>query len=315
MVNRYHNYCAYQVELWHNCNNSCNFCYLNKDRTTLDVQQRLDALYKTIRLVEGLSTAYDAFGLIGGEFFQGQLETKELKETFKKLICLLDNKLELGQLKQVWIAASLLDENQEDFYYCLGEVKNRKKFLICTSYDTNGRFKDFEQKQIWFNNIKKVKELGFSTHIQTILTSYFIEEALKTDILEKLKALSSIDFKLPTPAREHYLHILDGLTVEKYRTTLKNTMTDPGFFVQDRKEFFQFFSRLKEVFGPEKLEAFSSNEIRSKTLNLISQGIVLEDRWTEEAKENAPCGHPWDSYCYLDSNRCTRCDAQSLLED
>ena len=315
MGNEYHNYCAYQVELWHNCNNSCSFCYLNKERILLNTEQRKSAIHKTIQIIENLPPEYDAFGLIGGEFFQGQLETTELKETFKKLINILDDKVSSGRLKQVWITASLISKNQTDLYYCLKDIKNANRFLICTSYDTNGRFKDFTERETWFLNVETVKKLSIPVHVQVITTSYFIEEALQTNILQRLKGLTSVDFKLPTPQREYYLHILDSLSVEEYRRILKNTMTDSKFFIQDRKLFFKFLNLLKDIFGSEKLKAFASNEVRSKTLNILTKDIILQDRWTETAKENAPCGHPWDSYCYLDSNKCTRCDALLLLED
>jgi hypothetical protein len=41
----------------------------------------------------------------------------------------------------------------------------------------------------------------------------------------------------------------------------------------------------------------------------LSTGIIDSGRWNPNNKiENAPCGHPWDSYCYLNSDRCVRCD-------
>lgn len=315
-MGKFHNYKAIQVELWEDCNHHCAFCYLNEHRRHTSVVQRLEAIGEALEIAYTADKEYEAFGLIGGEFFDGQLETPELKKSFKNLITHLDALISVGKFKQVWVTAALMADARYDFKFVMEDVKNKDKFLICTSYDTKGRFRTQARREMWFNNVYFVKGMGFKVHIQTIVTSDFINEALTTDILSQLSNGTMLDFKTPTPHRDSYIDAVLNKSGREYRDIIKENMNKfpNNFFICDRNDFIRFLMRVKEVLGPEKLEAFCSNEVRSATLHLLSKGIVIEDRWGEGI-ENAPCGHPWDSYCYKDSDKCARCDAQNILDE
>lgn len=310
----YHNVKTLQFELWQDCTNNCDFCYLKHGRVSANSQQKLWALCQVYDVVKNLSTDYNAVGLIGGEFFQGQLDSQLLKDEFKNLISFLDSLVTKGRLKQVWVTASFMGD-LADFTYCLGNVTNKQAFFICTSYDTLGRFKTEEQKKSWFEHVKHVKSLGFTVHTQVISTQAFIEEALSTDILTKLAAHSMVDFKTPGPYRADYINVTNR-NKEWYRELVKNSVAEFGdkFFIKNRNTFLKFLVKVREVFGDEKLAAFCSNEVRSDEVQLLQIGKTVGNRWNSTS-ENAPCGHPYDSFCYLDSDACARCDAQTLLED
>ena len=64
---------------------------------------------------------YSKIGLIGGEFFQGQLgnENSAVRYEFNSLIQLCDIKLTNGIIKNVWICASLLIGKQWDLWETL----------------------------------------------------------------------------------------------------------------------------------------------------------------------------------------------------
>lgn len=311
----YHNVRALQIELWENCTNNCAFCYTKVGRITSTPQKQLEAIRYANTLLDTLSSEFEAFGLIGGEFFQGQLSTPELLHDFKSLIFRLDNLVTAGRLKQVWVTASLIGDLSE-FKCCLEPVVNKSHFFICTSYDTYGRFKSSQDKAQWFTNLTEVQGMGFTTHTQVICTQAFIDEALSKDIVERISKLSMFDFKCPGPFRAEYINYKGVRTKEWYRALLNNCRDkfDNDFFITDRNSFFKFLLKIKELFGPEKLVAFCSNEVRSDVVHLFPSGEIIDDRWGS-AKENAPCGHPWDSFCYINSEACARCDAQRLIDE
>lgn len=314
-MSKYHNVKTLQVELWENCSNNCPFCYLKDGRVNSTPEEQLNAIAKARTLLDELPAEFEAFGIIGGEFFQGQLSTPPIRASFSALINKMDNGVTTGRLKQAWVTASLLGP-LDDFKAMLGQVQNKSKFFICTSYDTNGRFKTDADKQQWFANLKEVHDMGFTTHTQTICTQAFINEALTTDVLETICKYSMFDFKCPGPYRAEYVSFTGKRTKEWYRNLFNKFKDkfDPDFFITDRNSFFKFLLKVKEIFGPEKLEAFCSNEVRSDVVHLLPIRKVVEDRWDSDS-ENAPCGHPWDSFCYVNSDKCSRCDAQRLLDE
>ena len=310
----FNNYRTLQVELWEDCNYRCPFCYLGDNRRLTTPEQKLVAIQKTNDILNSLDDKYDAFGIIGGEFFDNQLSTTELKSSFLCLIHRLDRMVDLGIFKQIWVTSALLSDVSNIFNYLFSDLKHKDKFLICTSYDTSGRFTT-TTRDIWFKNISYIRNCGFKVHIQVILTSDFIEEALTTDILDVLSCGNMLDFKTPTPHRDEYIDSVLNKGDKNYRDIIQENMSkfSESFFINDRDKFLEFIIKIKDKFGKEKVEAFCSNKVRSDKLHLISKDIIIKDRWSDGI-ENAPCGHPWDSYCYKYEDKCARCDALNILD-
>lgn len=290
-------------------------CYLNKEKVNQTPYEQEKSIQKTINIIDNLDSKFNAFGLIGGEFFGGQLSTATLRNSFRELVLKLDKMLD-HRLEQVWVSASLLTPDLSDFLYCFNGIKNKNKFLICTSYDTDGRFRSSEQRDIWFNNIKKLNSLWFIVHTQIIATDSFINESLSTSILEDISKYSMVDFKSPTISREDYYKRCI-LGKENYRDVFKSVCDSypKGFFIGNRNNFLKFLFKIYKIFGSNKLLAYGSNKVRSDELHILSSNRVVTDRWSIGGEENAPCGHPWDSYCYLNSDKCSRCDAINILEN
>ncbi len=162
---------ALQFEIWNNCNNNCDFCYLKESRVISSPEQQIANIKKVKQIIEQEIQGYNAVGLAGGEFFQGQL--KYCKNEFfdlLKFICAQD-------IKELWLAAILIDENQDDLWETLDLLPKDKRILLCTSYDTIGRFHTAEQEEQWFKNIKRVAEKYSHVvlHTQTIITQHFID--------------------------------------------------------------------------------------------------------------------------------------------
>ena len=77
-----------QFELWEECNNNCSFCYLGKNNRYTPEKVKLNSLknaYDTICKEETYKD-FDTVAYLGGEFFQGQLNTSKVKEEFFNLM-------------------------------------------------------------------------------------------------------------------------------------------------------------------------------------------------------------------------------------
>ena len=73
-------------ELWTECNSRCKFCYLGAYNRNTSDEDKLYNLDRVSSIISKTFTAdleqYKAAGFIGGEFFQGQLNTPEIKVKF-----------------------------------------------------------------------------------------------------------------------------------------------------------------------------------------------------------------------------------------
>ena len=145
-----------QVRLWTDCYNNCSFCSVeNKLITNLnDKKERINKL---------CSLKYSKISIIGGEFFEGQLTgiEDEWLSMVKNIGC-----------NELFITANLISEP-----YLLKEtLEIRPDILICTSYDTVGRFKNEFQKEIWLERVNSLKNV-FCTIIPTqdMINDIFVE--------------------------------------------------------------------------------------------------------------------------------------------
>lgn len=315
---------AIQFELWENCDNNCTFCYSKLDRINCTPEQQINNINFASNMIsdEDKMKDYNCVALIGGEFFQGQLANPEVKIAFMNLIKQINKLMEEGKIEEVWLAATLTRENQSDLYETLSHFTDMTKVLINTSYDTLGRYHLENGKEIWLNNLRILKEKydGITIHTQTIVTQAFIDETMnpETNMIMKILKYSLLDFKLPS------LYMEDACTVSeaedrvtKHREMLMNTlhMYPEKFFIERRCDFIKFCYKIKRIFGKQKLKALYVAEVRSKSLYLISRDFVNGDRWDlEHNDEMAPCGHMIDSYSYLDSDKCARCDVYSIYQ-
>lgn len=313
--------CTLQFELWQNCNNGCKFCYLNGSRVISSPEKQIKDIEKVRSIINSDKLKnYNSIGLIGGEFFQGQLDNPEVKKHWLLLMKDMANYLEKGILKECWITASLMSDDLSDLYESFDLFPKDKKILISTSYDEKGRFKSEEQKQVWLNNIKLVHERypQAMVHTQIIVTQSFLDRVLADDsIIKEIMKYSGVDFKLPGLMRKDY-DKLGQLNEKTYHDKLLETKDQfpEGFFIERRNDFLKFMKKMVELFGKDKINWFCRNEVRSKTLYLMAVDKIIEDRWDlKNDDENAKCGHVYDSYCYLDSDKCSRCDAMRLYED
>ena len=308
-----------QFGLWYNCNNACEFCFLKGfPKFTEDEQLNNITKVKTI-INSNEMNDYNAIGLIGGEFFQGQL-TKRLKPEFHDLIKNICKLYSENKIQEIWLTASLIHANQDDLYEVLDMIPKQYRVLICTSYDCAGRFKSEKQLNSWYSNIEKLalNYSSFILHTQIIFTQLCIENILQNaDFLRKINLHSWIDFKTPAIFTKDY-YAIKNMSIKSYRNVLHASVDKfPENFFVERSSLIKCLPILVDVFDVEKLNAMASLEARSdRCYSGVNLTDVLNDRWTKDNNiENAPCGHPWNSYCYVDSDKCALCDIINFYKE
>lgn len=315
---------AIQFELWQNCGNNCQFCFLNKSRIISNSSKQIEHINKTIEILQ--SNELDEFNgvaLIGGEFFEGQLSNPDVKNAWFNLISLLNSLLLSNKIKQVWIMASLMSNNQNDLYDTLAKLPiGNEMVMINTSYDSIGRFKSPEAELIWYNNIKDIKSKypNLIIHTTIITTQHFIEKVLSgSTIIQDINKYSLVDFKLPTIYSTDFINGLSntGKNEQEYQNMVVEAVSSMPykFFIEKRLDFIKFMKEIYKIFGKSKLENFCSNKVLAKSLYLLSNNMHLDDRWGYSSFEIAKCGHHLDSYCYLDSDKCVRCDINKFINE
>ena len=308
-----------QFELWDECNSKCTFCHLcNKNGNTPN-NIKLEMLQDTLDKISDLSiySEYNTIGFIGGEFFQGQLNTPEIKSKFMELITEANNLLNNNIVKDLWLNASLLIGNQDDLYEAINLIDDKTKLWVLTSYDTIGRFHTSKMLDTWKYHMNKLHNDYPEVKLNTtsILTGDFIEKYLNDEFdIEDFKAKYHTNLFLKTTVKPGHL---SHLTKQEINDKIGN------FFPKQEKfqEFlFTYYSRE----GEDEYHKLFSNDLRAdevrKNFNDENKRNIkfTRDRKTlieyqEGFNEDLlPCGHN-DIYCsYIDSNHCILCDKQLI---
>ena len=323
---------AIQFELWPDCHSGCKFCYLNGTRRVTSRKEKIENIQKTINTLNNkfLMKKYNAVGLIGGEFFQGQLVGVE--KEWNSLIDLLNNLLCTRQIKEVWITSSLLFDDYElnDMIRSLNrfnfnELTEDQRIIMCTSYDTVGRFvNDIAGDEInsavyWFNNLKKLHETfpRMTLHTQTILTQDTIDKLIENpDYFDFITEYSMIDFRYPSITRAD---CPTATTIEDYRSIMMKRVNNfpEHFFIENRNRFLKFLKVFADKYGLEKVKnLIHQPEMRSRRLIIYVEGAEIEDRWNDTRNVYLPCGHLVDGLCYVDTDdKCIYCDIEKFIEN
>ena len=72
-----------QYELWRECNCNCTYCTLGFDNHKTENELKLQSMQTAIDEMKNFEpNEHQTVGFIGGEFFQGQLNTPEIKSKF-----------------------------------------------------------------------------------------------------------------------------------------------------------------------------------------------------------------------------------------
>lgn len=313
-----------QIELWRECNNHCKFCYLQEENRKQSTEYKLNAIKNTIEIINDEETwnKYDSFGLIGGEFFQGQLNTQELNKSFAIMMKSIENKYLESKIKSFWLTATLTEKpvcygkSFEEFITNLDNLaytglEKQQDIWLCTSYDTIGRFHTEQSKQNWINNMKFIKE---NTKYLHTTTSFIITQ----DLIETYNRNKNFfnDFR-----KEYNTHIYfkcpdigcNDKTIENF---LNRTKLDK--FLPKRCDFIKFLYDMAE--DGESVDLFN-REYRAATLyeNIGGKSLrVFKERQNDLiSAEDAisSCGHAHWYSRYIDSDKCMMCDRDIVFRE
>lgn len=304
-----------QYELWRECNCKCTFCTLGEDNEFTKDELKLQSLQTAIDEIKSLKKdEHEVVGFIGGEFFQGQLNTPEIKDKFFELIKVTNDCLNEGKIKTIWINASLLIGKQKDFYDTLDLIDNKKNLWILTSFDIFGRFHTPKMLETWEYHMDKIHTEYPDVNLNTtsILTGTFVQAYLgdKIDLIKfREKYHTSVFFK--NPVKPHFYSQLSNAEINEKL----------GYFFPKRSDFLAFLKKYLEKEDIAEYDKLISTELRAdevrKNYNEDTRRNIrfLRDTKTLHETEldgiedvDLSCGHNDIYASYCDSDKCILCD-------
>lgn len=315
---------SYQLELWAECNNNCTFCFNSLINKKTDDAVKINNLNF---LIDNLSNndfinQYDNISLIGGDFFQGQINTEEIRSLFYNAIQKVYDFMDADMTRSSWITATLTIGDQKDLYNILDMYKNTKMYehlissgmqssnglWICTSYDTLGRFHNQKMESNWKYHMQHIKELYPMIKRNTcfIMTDDLVSKYNDgvftfTDFIQNY----TDQIFLKQPDRGYF----------NSRFDMENML--PGF-LPHRKNVLEFFRRL-QISEPWVLNHIMNTSMRADILEKKDATGEVQVAVRDKAALNEycdddvlPCGHSTYYNCYVDSDKCIKCDLEKI---
>ena len=308
-----------QFELWQDCHFGCKFCSLGRVKTS--DQFKLENLHKASTTIMTYKKGqYDVIGFIGGEFFNGEMDDR-LFTKFCELMTVVNDRLENGYIKEIWLNVSLMNKFPEQLKHILNYIlKQHDKLWLLTSYDTVGRFHNKEMFENWESNLQYIHKTypEIRTNITTIITDDFIDKYISGEFdLPTMKAkYQSTWFFKPTVKPDTYI----DLPVSEIDKKI------PHFFTTQEK-FQTFLSVFRAREGDDEYQRLFSNDLRAeevvKNYNEEHQDVLFvrtddEERFVGETKTGGmivqKCGHPSIYHSYIDTDGCVLCDKKEIGE-
>ena len=305
-----------QFELWKQCNNFCDFCYLAGQNKFVDEETKLENLAKVNTLVDEYfdthSEQIKAIGFLGGEFFQGQMNTPAIKQGFydlcKKCFYLINE----DRIRDFWCYCTLTIGDQEDLYELVDlfdsiiQDKDRHKFWIQVSYDTRGRFNQPGKFENWDKHMLNLQQYPFICfNVTSIMTEDFLQKVLSGELdLNKFQEKYKNHFFLKQANSPH---------LENKKIALARM---PWFFPK-RKTYLSFLDKIKhecpflfyELLDISLRADYMYNSLENSSIEEVDPQVRNKETWNETHNEYIEkCGHVKNYQCYADSNACMLCD-------
>ena len=286
------NYKFLQYQLWLDCSNNCRFCMNRLEKDVVDKKESIDFYIQKIK--EGELKDFTELGIIGGEFFNGQLETKEIHDKFYEFIGLVADHIKEGIIKKFDFTTSLIFKDLSEIYEFLDFINKKcgslDALLLCTSYDTIYRFHNQKGLELWENAIFSLHEKypTLKIHVETILTQDFINKVLSGE--HDIKAF----------AKKYNVHVdyIAPLTDHHGSSRFEVAKILPDFY-PTRDSFFAFMQKVSEEKTVD-LKALGSREIMSHTLYALVNG--KPKKYIDKEKDLKEIGGIPTSIGYVDDN-------------
>ena len=330
---------SFQWQVWPYCNNHCKFCFLGEANSQYIKKRQLTSLIDLNKAIDNLDfTKYNNISLIGGEFFQGQLNDEETYTFFFSTIRRIFQLYREKKIGSMWLTCTLTGKEQKHLYELLDLAENmgvmpKEKYSssglwLCTSWDADGRFHTPEFRKNWETNIKSIKKrypwVKFNTTI--ILQKAFIEmylngrfrpkefmEEYHTSIFYMQPCLAGItEMMLQNEAGELRM----GDDFSSYWLKLKQDANKAFDFFPKRKDFVRFLAKYYAEDRDSFVKLFNINyrsdeihlninsEAHDRVIARVKNGSAPEESFPPPLK----CGHVYNYAPYIDSNHCCICD-------
>lgn len=318
-----------QFELWTECNSFCKYCYLGEKKKFTSDELKIQACKDALDKIKDLKTfeeeGYNVLAYIGGEFFQGQLNSNEVKTSFFDLIDYSSKLLDKKIIEAVWHSATLTIGDQKDLYDMLSRYNTwyeddfiiGKGVWLITSYDTIGRFHNEKMHENWKYHMKKIKELYPFVKLNTCMI-------LTQDLMQKYidGVFSFQEFRKEFNTNFFFKHPSSGF------------FSDTNNTLENRKEFEKliglsnFFPKRETALKFLKKLYLEDYLLFDKLFNIKYRADKLyrscETRMQESERRkghknesddsilNEKCGHLVSYMAYIDSDACLMCDKFAL---
>lgn len=306
-----------QFELWQECNSRCTYCSLGKENMFTPDEFKLQSLELAYNELSNSNEIYDVIGFIGGEFFQGQLNSPQIYNKFMDLMKLVNKKLNDNSIKELWLNATMTIGDQKDLWDTLNLFDDYSKIWILTSYDTIGRFHTPKMLETWENSVNKL-HVNYPTiklNTTSIITGHFIDMYLKDEFnINEFKEKYNTSLFLKTPVKPDHLSHLSKLELNKIL----------GDFFPTQSKFKQFLLKYKLKEGKEEYDNLFSNELKATEMrknfnnNDLRNITFIRDKKTYKETldcdsslkyiNTLDCGHSGIYQSYVDTDGCSICD-------
>ena len=259
-----------QYTPWIECSTNCRFC---TNRGQPDINH-VQSLIKIIDLLDDSEVNdYDGIGLIGGEFFQHQLDNPVVCDLFYELT----DKLIEKNKAQYWIATCLIYKPKCLMNWLSYTTDIHDRLLLCTSYDVYARF-NRNSHALWESNMLLLHTTypQLKIHTEMIVTEALMQQALAgefnfTEFANKWN--TTIDFIEPHTGFQN---------IESFKCDLP-------LFLPKRSTFLRFLNEIVSTWDSVRIDKFLNPYIRSATIYHIQNGelVKIEDRYNKRMEQQA----------------------------
>ena len=336
---------SFQWELWSVCNNLCEFCYLGKDNRHTDKERQLTSLNDLIKALNVIDfNKYNNISLIGGEFFQGQLEDPEVYDKFMQVMDMISDFYEQKKIGSIWLAVTLTIGDQKDLYTVLDKFNKKdlnpdpeygsSGLWLCTSYDTKGRFHTEAARENWAFHMKNIHQkypwVKFNT--TCILTEPFIQDYIddKWSPKEFMEEFHTCLFYKQPGIGLVPIDVFTSLGTNQFDRWIntKQYINDMlGWnFMPRREVFFQFLKKYATK-DADTYDKLFNIEYRADELHRNFNDMEHDEQFIRDKKSRAEelgtdltsvpintCGHNMFYAAYLGNNHCVLCDRKAIAE-
>lgn len=334
---------SFQWEVWAMCNNYCTYCYLGNENRHTDKERQMKSLNDLHKAIDNLDfRIYNNISLIGGDFFQGQLEDPEVHDSFMAMIEKCAKAYHDRKIGGMWITCTMTIGDQKDLYEMIEIFKKYECFpnpnygssgiWLCTSWDTKGRFHTPAKLANWEYHMQHIHEvypwIKFNTTI--ILMGPFCQDVIdgKWDAREFVEKFHTTVFykqvgmgKIGEVA--DYSDCAND--IEKQRKAKKVVNEEIGFdFCPTRSQMLKTLRIYAEKW-PEQYDRLFNIQYRADELHR-NFNDSMNDFKTKRNKNSAnetdvaienmlnTCGHMLNYAPYSDSDKCCICDKKMIWQ-